>query len=56
MHSGKTNALLNLINYEPEIGILLCANDPYEAKHRLLINKRESTDLKYLNDSKSFIE
>ena len=28
----------------------------YEAKYKLLINKRENTDLKYLNDSKAFIE
>ena len=27
-----------------------------EAKYQLLINKRESTGLKYLNDSKAFIE
>ena len=26
------------------------------SKYQLLINKRESTDLKYLNDSKAFIE
>ena len=37
--SGKTNALLNLINHEPDINkIYLCAKDPYEAKHQLLIN------------------
>ena len=30
--------------------------DPYEAKYELLINKIESTGLKYLNDSKAFIE
>ena len=55
--SGKTNALLNLINYEPDIDkIYLYAQDPYEAKYQLLINKRESTGLKYLNDSKAFIE
>ena len=36
--------------------ICLYAKDPYEAKYQLLINKRESTALKYLNDSKSFIE
>ena len=30
--------------------------DPCEAKYQLLISKRESTDLKYLNDSKAFIE
>ena len=29
---------------------------PYEAKYKLLINKRESTDLKYLNHSKVSIE
>ena len=32
------------------------AKDPYEAKYQLLINKRESTGLKYLKDSKAFIE
>ena len=35
------------------------ASDPYEAKYKLLINKRESTGFKvfkYLNDSKAFIE
>ena len=30
--------------------------DPYEAKYQFLINKRESTELKHLNDSKAFIE
>ena len=55
--SGKTNALLNLINHEPDIDkIYLYAKDPYEAKYQLLINKRESTGLKYFNDSKAFIE
>ena len=39
--SGKTNALLNLINHEPDIDkIYLYAKDPYEAKYQLLINKR----------------
>ena len=32
------------------------AKDTYEAKHQLLINKRESTELKHLNDSKAFIK
>ena len=32
------------------------ASDPYETKYKLSINKRESTGLKYLNDSKAFIE
>ena len=40
--SGKTNALFNLINHEPDI-IYLYAKDPYEAKYQLLINKREIT-------------
>ena len=30
--------------------------DPYEAKYQFLINKRESTEIKHLNDSKAFIE
>ena len=39
--SGKTNALLNIINHEPDIDkILLYAKDPYEVKYQLLINKR----------------
>ena len=55
--SGKTNALLHPINHEPDIDkIYLYANDPYEAKYQLLINKRKSTGLKYLNDSKAFIK
>ena len=55
--SGKTNALLNLINNEPDIDkIYLHTKDPYEVKYQLLINNRESTGLKYLNDSEAFIE
>ena len=38
---------------EPDIDkSYLYAKDPYEAKYQLLINKRESAELKYLNDSK----
>ena len=52
--SRKTNALLNLINNEPDINkIYLHAKDPYKAKYQLLINKREKTRLKYLNDQKN---
>ena len=52
--SGKTNALGNLINDKPDIDkTCLYTRDPYEARYQLLINKRESTDLKYLNDSKA---
>ena len=55
--SGKTNALLNKINNEPDIDkIYLYAKDPYKAKYQFLINKRESTGLRHLNDSKAFIE
>ena len=46
--SGKANALLNLINNEPDIDkIYLHAKNSYEAKYQLLINKRESTGYKY---------
>ena len=55
--SRKTNALVNLINHEPDIyKIYLYAKDPFEAKYQLLINERKSTVIKYLNDSKVFIE
>ena len=55
--SGKTNALLNLINNQPDIDkIYLYAKDPYEAKYQFLINKRESTGLKHFNDPKAFIQ
>ena len=38
--SGKTNALLNLINNQPDINkIYPYAKDPYEAKYQYLINK-----------------
>ena len=51
------NSLLNLINHEPDIDeINLYAKDPFEGKYQLLINKIESTGMKYLNDSKAFIE
>ena len=55
--STKTNALLNLINHKLDIDkIYLYAKYPYEAKYQLLIIKRESTGLKYFNDSKAFVE
>ena len=53
----EKNALLYLAAYELDIDkIYLYAKDPYEAKYQFLINKRESTGSKYLNDSKAFIE
>ena len=36
--------------------IFLYAKDPCEAIYQLLINKRKSTCLKYLNDSETFFE
>ena len=55
--SGKTNALLNLINHKANIDkIHLYAKYLCEEKYPFLINKREKTDLKYLNDPKAFIE
>ena len=55
--SGTTNALLNLIDNQPDIDkIYLYAKDPYEDKYQFLINKRESIGLKHFNDSKAFIE
>ena len=55
--SGKTNALLNLKNKQPDIDkIYLYAKDPYETKYQFFINKRESTGLKYFNAPKAFIE
>ena len=55
--SGKTNALLNLTNNEPYTDKnFLYVKDPYEEKYQLLIIKRKRAGLKYLNDSKAFIE
>ena len=55
--SGKTNALLNLMNNQPDIDkIYLYAKDPYEEKYQYLINKREKVGLDHFNDLKAFIE
>ena len=54
---GKTNALLNLINNQPDIdSIHLYTKDPNKAKYQFLINKRESAGLKHFNEPKAFIE
>ena len=54
--SAKTNSLFDIISQQPDIDkVYLCAKDPYEAKYQFLINKRESTGLKHLNDPKAFI-
>ena len=59
--SGKTNALLNLINNQPDIDkiyiyIYIYAKDPYEAKYQHLINKSEKVGQGHFNDPKAFIE
>ena len=55
--SGKTNALLNLINNQPDIDkIYLYAKDPHKAKYQYLINKREKVGLDHFDDHKAFIE
>ena len=52
--SGKTNALINLINNQPDIDkIYLYAKDQIEAKYQFLINKRESIGFNYFNDPKA---
>ena len=49
--TGKTNALLNLINNQQDIDkIYLYAKDPYEDKHQYLINKRKRVAINHLND------
>ena len=55
--SGNTNALLNLINNQPDIDkIFLHTEDPYETKYQYLINKCEKVGLDHFNDPKVFIE
>ena len=55
--SGKTNALLNLINNQPDIDkIYLYTKDPYEAKYQYLIKKREKVGLDHFDDHKAFIK
>ena len=55
--SGKINALLNLINNQPDIDkIYLYAKDPYEAKYQYLINKCKKVGLNHYDDLKAFME
>ena len=55
--SGKANALLNLIDSQPDIDkIYLYAKDPYEGKYQYLINKREGVGINHFKDLKAFIE
>ena len=55
--SGKTNALLNLINNQPDIDkIYLYTKDPYAAKYQYLINKCEKVGLDNFKDPRTFME
>ena len=57
MESGKTNALLNLINNQPDIDkIYLYAKDPYETKYQYLINKLEKVGLDHFKNPKTVME
>ena len=54
--SGSGNALLNLANNQLDIDkIYLYAKDSHEEKYQFLINRRETTKLKYFSDPKAFI-
>ena len=55
--SGKTNALLHLINEQKDIDkIYLYAKDLSESKYEYSIKNRETAGIKHLNDAKAFIE
>ena len=55
--SGKTNALINLINEQDDIDkIYLYAKDLSKRKYEFLIKKRENAGTKNLNDLNAFIE
>ena len=55
--SGKTNTLSNVINKQSDIDkIYLYPKDLHKPKYQLLINERESTELKNFTDPKAFIE
>ena len=57
LESGKTNALLNLINNQPDIDkIYLYAKDPYETKYQYLINKLEKVGLDHFKNPKTVME
>ena len=55
--SGKTNALINLINEQNDIDkFFLYARDLSEPKYEYLIKKREDAGIKHLNNPNAFIE
>ena len=54
--SGKTNALINLINEQNDIDkIYLYARDLSEPKYEYLIKKREDAGIKHVNNPNAFI-
>ena len=54
---GKKNALLNLINNQPDTDkIYLYAKDPYVAKYQYLFNRCEKIGLDHFSDPKAFME
>ena len=55
--SGKTNALLSLINHQLDIHkIIAYAKDLYESNYQYLMKKREQVGLKHPKDWKAFME
>ena len=55
--SGKTNALINLINEQNDIDkIYLYAKDLSEPKYEYLIKKRKDVEIKHVNNLNAFIE
>ena len=55
--SGKTNALINLINEQKDIDkIFLYAKDLSKPKYEYLIKKCEDAKIKYFSDPNAFIE
>ena len=55
--SGKTNALVNLINEQHDIDkIYLYARDLSKSKYGYLIKKREDVGIKHANNPNAFIE
>ena len=55
--SGKTNALLNLINEQNDIDkVYLYARDLNKPKYKILTKKRKDAGINHLNDPNAFIE
>ena len=55
--SGKTNAIINLINEQHDIDkIYLYARDLSKPKYDYLIKKRKDAGIKHVNDPNAFTE